>query len=70
MTFMMFLSHGTQDLYPDFLGEVHKISAIGRANIAMIYNVGAVSERFCSAFCRKRLDGEKECSRRWRFHCW
>jgi SHS family lactate transporter-like MFS transporter len=42
MTFMMFLSHGTQDLYPDFLGEVHKISALGRANIAMIYNVGAV----------------------------
>jgi len=43
MTFMMFLSHGTQDLYPDFLGEVHKISAIGRANIAMIYNVGAIA---------------------------
>ena len=42
MTFMMFLSHGTQDLYPDFLQEVHKVSAIGRANIAMIYNVGAV----------------------------
>jgi SHS family lactate transporter-like MFS transporter len=43
MTFMMFLSHGTQDLYPDFLGEVHKVSAIGRANIAMIYNVGAIA---------------------------
>ena len=43
MTFMMFLSHGTQDLYPDFLQEVHKVSAIGRANIAMIYNVGAVA---------------------------
>src|SRR5438045_4278175 len=42
MTFMMFLSHGTQDLYPDFLQEVHKVSAAGRANIAMIYNVGAV----------------------------
>src|SRR5216684_3690848 len=42
MTFMMFLSHGTQDLYPDFLGEVHKISAVMIANIAMIYNVGAV----------------------------
>src|SRR5712692_2592173 len=42
ITFMMFLSHGTQDLYPDFLKEVHKISAIGRANIAMIYNIGAV----------------------------
>ena len=24
MTFMMFLSHGTQDLYPDFLQEVHQ----------------------------------------------
>src|SRR5882724_11843018 len=43
MTFMMFLSNGTQDLYPDFLQEVHKVSAIGRANIAMIYNLGAVA---------------------------
>src|SRR5262245_10948651 len=42
MTFMMFLSHGTQDLYPDFLHEVHKVSAAARANIAIIYNVGAV----------------------------
>ena len=42
MTFMMFLSHGTQDLYPDFLQEVHKVSAALRANIAMVYNVGAV----------------------------
>jgi len=43
MTFMMFLSHGTQDLYPDFLKEVHKISAAMVANIAMIYNIGAVA---------------------------
>jgi MFS transporter, SHS family, lactate transporter len=42
MTFMMFLSHGTQDLYPDFLQEVHKISTATRANIAIIYNIGAV----------------------------
>lgn len=42
MTFMMFLSHGTQDLYPDFLKEVHKISGTAVANVAMIYNVGAV----------------------------
>jgi SHS family lactate transporter-like MFS transporter len=42
MTFMMFLSHGTQDLYPDFLQEVHRVSAAARANIAMLYNVGAV----------------------------
>jgi len=31
MFFMMFLSHGTQDLYPDFLKEVHKISDAMRA---------------------------------------
>jgi MFS transporter, SHS family, lactate transporter len=42
MTFMMFLSHGTQDLYPDFLKEVHKVAAASVANIAIIYNVGAV----------------------------
>lgn len=42
MTFMMFLSHGTQDLYPDFLQEVHHASAAVRANIAIIYNIGAI----------------------------
>src|SRR5262249_27201395 len=42
MTFMMFLSHGTQDLYPDFLQEVHKLSAAARANVAITYNIGAV----------------------------
>ena len=42
MTFMMFLSHGTQDLYPDFLQEIHHVSAAARANIAILYNIGAV----------------------------
>jgi MFS transporter, SHS family, lactate transporter len=42
MTFMMFLSHGTQDLYPDFLKEVHRASDAIRANIVIIYNIGAV----------------------------
>jgi len=42
MFFMMFLSHGTQDLYPDFLKEVHKISDAMRANILIIANIGAV----------------------------
>ena len=42
MTFMMFLSHGTQDLYPDFLKEVHRVSAKAVANIAIFYNIGAV----------------------------
>jgi MFS transporter, SHS family, lactate transporter len=43
MTFMMFMSHGTQDLYPDFLKEVHRLSARVVANIAIFYNVGAVN---------------------------
>src|SRR5271163_3580824 len=42
MTFMMFLSHGTQDLYPDFLQEVHGVAAAIAANIAIFYSVGAV----------------------------
>ena len=42
MTLFMFLSHGTQDLYPDFLETVHHATDAQKANIAMIYNVGAV----------------------------
>jgi MFS transporter, SHS family, lactate transporter len=42
MTFMMFLSHGTQDLYPDFLKELHHFAAPTVANVAIIFNVGAV----------------------------
>jgi MFS transporter, SHS family, lactate transporter len=42
MTFMMFLSHGTQDLYPDFLKEIHKVSAPRVADIAVLYNLAAV----------------------------
>jgi MFS transporter, SHS family, lactate transporter len=42
MTFMMFLSHGTQDLYPDFLKEIHKLRQSQVANIAILYNLGAI----------------------------
>ncbi|MBV9495507.1 MAG: MFS transporter, partial [Acidobacteria bacterium] len=42
MTFMMFLSHGTQDLFPDFLKEVHHIPAKTVAYIAMLSSVGAI----------------------------
>jgi SHS family lactate transporter-like MFS transporter len=42
ITFMMFLSHGTQDLYPDFLHEIHKISPATRSDILILANVGAV----------------------------
>jgi SHS family lactate transporter-like MFS transporter len=42
MTFMMFLSHGTQDLYPDFLKHEHHVAAATVPYVAMLYNVGAV----------------------------
>jgi len=42
MTLMMFLSHGTQDLYPDFLSTTHHFKSEIVSNVAMLYNVGAV----------------------------
>jgi len=42
MTMMMFLSHGTQDLYPHFLKSVHGFSASTVSYVAIFYNVGAV----------------------------
>jgi SHS family lactate transporter-like MFS transporter len=42
MTLMMFLSHGTQDLYPDFLKTSHGVSLSRVSYIAILYNIGAV----------------------------
>ena len=42
MTFMMFLSHGTQDLYPDFLKNARHVPAKTVPYVAMLYNVGAI----------------------------
>jgi SHS family lactate transporter-like MFS transporter len=42
MTLMMFLSHGTQDLYPDFLKSTREASSHTVSYIAILYNVGAV----------------------------
>lgn len=42
MTFMMFLSHGTQDLYPDFLKNARHVSPATVPYVAMLYNVGAI----------------------------
>src|ERR1700761_8560499 len=36
MTFMMFLSHGTQDLYPDFLKHAHGVPAATVPYVAML----------------------------------
>jgi MFS transporter, SHS family, lactate transporter len=43
MTLMMFLSHGTQDLYPDFLKSTHGASSRMVSYIAILYNIGAVA---------------------------
>src|SRR5437764_2887369 len=42
MTFMMFLSHGTQDLYPDFLKHAHGVAASTVPWVVILGNVGAV----------------------------
>jgi SHS family lactate transporter-like MFS transporter len=42
MTMMMFLSHGTQDLYPDFLKIAHGLAPKTVAEVAVLYNVGAI----------------------------
>jgi SHS family lactate transporter-like MFS transporter len=42
MTLMLALSHGTQDLYPDFLTSLHRLSQSTVSNIAILYNVGGI----------------------------
>src|SRR5215470_15843456 len=42
MTLMMFLSHGTQDLYPHFLKDVHALPVATISYVAILYNVAAV----------------------------
>jgi SHS family lactate transporter-like MFS transporter len=39
---MTCLSHGTQDLYPDFLKTEHRLSRTVVSYMAMFYNVGAI----------------------------
>jgi len=59
MTFMMFLSHGTQDLYPDFLKEIHRIPAPRVADIAMLFNLGAVAGAIIFGALSQRLGRRK-----------
>lgn len=42
MTLMNCLSHGTQDLYPDFLKSAHGFPAATVALVAILYNLGGV----------------------------
>ncbi len=43
MALMTCLSHGTQDLYPDFLKSVHHFSSSTISTIAILYNIGAIA---------------------------
>ncbi len=42
MTVITCLSHGTQDLYPDFLRSVHNLSMEVISNFTVLYNIGAI----------------------------
>src|SRR6059058_1169566 len=42
MTLMVFLSHGTQDLYPDFLKSAHGVTPSTVSYLAILYNIGAI----------------------------
>jgi len=43
MTAITCFSHGSQDLYPDFLRTVHGFSRLAASNLAILYNVGAIA---------------------------
>ena len=43
MTVITCLSHGTQDLYPDFLKSVHNLSSEVISNLTVLYNIGAIA---------------------------
>lgn len=55
MTMMMFLSHGTQDLYPDFLKTAHNIKASTVSDIAVLYNIGAVLGAIFFGYLSERI---------------
>jgi SHS family lactate transporter-like MFS transporter len=55
MTMMMFLSHGTQDLYPDFLKIAHRVPAPTVADVAILYNVGAIAGAILFGHFSQRL---------------
>ncbi len=55
MTMMMFLSHGTQDLYPDFLKSAHHIKPSTVSDIAVLYSLGAVLGSIFFGFLSERV---------------
>lgn len=59
MTVLTCLSHGTQDLYPDFLKAVHNFSAVVVSNVTILYNVGAIVGCLAIGHLSERLGRRK-----------
>ena len=59
MTLFMFLSHGTQDLYPDFLKTEMRIPTNYVSYLAILYNIGAIVGAVIFGMASERL------GRRW-----
>ena len=55
MFLMNCLSHGTQDLYPDFLKHGHGIAPNTVAYITIFYNIGAVTGAFIFGLLSQRI---------------
>ncbi len=55
MTMMMFLSHGTQDLYPDFLRTARNIKASTVSDLAVLYNIGAITGAIFFGYLSERV---------------
>jgi SHS family lactate transporter-like MFS transporter len=55
MTLMMFLSHGTQDLYPDFLKSAKRFAPAIVSYMAILYNIGAVLGAIAFGHLSERL---------------
>ena len=69
MVFMMFLSHGTQDLYPDFLRSAHGVAVATISYIAMLYNVGAIVGAIIFGELSERAGRRVAWSARWDCRC-
>ncbi len=54
MTLMMCLSHGTQDLYPDFLASVHRFTPASVAGLVVLYNIAAIAGAILFGFVSGR----------------
>jgi MFS transporter, SHS family, lactate transporter len=55
MTAFMYMSHGTQDIYPTFLEKQRGLNVDQKATVAIIYNLGAICGGTLFGFLSQRL---------------